>query len=762
MTLHRFLVSAFCSFVVFSATAQNQPIGSWQSFMSYNSAMGVATDGNTIYTISDKAFSTFDNLTGQSEAYSKVEGMSDIGMRCIAYDMATATAVLVYANGNIDLFKDNTFYNVPDLKIKTIAGVKDVYAVYIMDGNAYLSTSIGVVVVNIEGRSIKETYEFNVENTIIPVYGLWHKGDSLYAITSKGLYRANKNSPELQNFQIWQQIDASTGYRHITGYNGELFLANDTTVFRLTGAGAVPVFESDDEIKHLDAGKDRMYICEYDTASFSSVVKFYSIVNGIYDSIILSGNKAAQVAEALDGTVFIADEFGGLLKQYKNKDLSYVTPTGPINTNSFDIYAHNKDIWIAHGGFSEKFLPANNPTGISNLKDGKWKFYAGGIFQPFNGLTDFSTFLKDEKTGTIYAGSFKHGLFVLNPDGTHELYTSPSPFDNNISIGAGKAEIAGLGLDSKGNLWVSTMFTPNNQLYVKTPDNQWQKFGVPGAQYGGPLVVDEDDNVWYVGYSGTGLNVYNANGTPLDKSDDVSYHLAAGVGFGNLPSNTTNCVAKDRNNNIWIGTANGIGIVSNCTLPSNGSAPCDAEIPIVQYDQFAGYLFAGNNVRTIAVDGANRKWVGTDDGVWLLSPDASKIVYRFTVDNSPLPSNRIQKISIDQVTGDVYIGTENGLVSYRSTATEGGTQNDNIVSFPNPVPSGYTGTVAIKGLVANADVRITDVNGQLVYRTKALGGQAIWNGMDYKGHRPQSGVYLIFASDSNGNETYTGKLVFLK
>lgn len=762
MTLYRLFITAFCFFTVFTAHAQNQPIGSWRSFMSYNSAIGVATDGNVLYTATEKAFYTFSNLNSQLDAYSKVEGMHDIGMECVAYDMATSTTVIVYQNGNIDLLKDNTFYNIPELKIKTIAGEKEVYAVFILDGNAYLSTSIGVVVLDLDNRSIKETYEFNVDNQVIPVKGVWEKNDSLYAITRTGMYRANKYSRELPNFQIWQRVDTAIGYKYITGYNNQIFVANDTMVYQVTDTGAMLVYRSPDEIMHLDPGKDRLFISEYDTVSFSSKVWLYNTASGIYDSVKLRGSKIMQTTETLDGSLFFADEFGGLMKQYANMEVGYITPTGPLNSNSFDIYANDRDLWIAHGGFSGSYKPAKNRAGIGNYKDDKWKYYTGGIYPPFTGLTDFSLFLKDEKTNILYAGSFMDGLVVINPDGSTQHYKYPNPFDFNIQQYQDKAQIAGMGLDSKGNLWVSTMFTPNNKLYVKTPENEWTKFAVPNAKYGGPLVIDDDDQIWFISYDEGGVTVYNANGTPADKSDDATYHLSTGAGFGNLPSNAVNCLAKDRNNNIWIGTVNGIGIVSNCVFPyTQTTAPCDAEIPVVQYDQYAGYLFAGNNVRTIAVDGANRKWVGTDDGVWLLSPDASKIVYRFTVDNSPLPSNRIQKIAIDHVTGDVYIGTEQGLVSYRSTATEGGTKNETIVSFPNPVPSGYTGTVAIKGLVANADVRITDVNGQLVYRTKALGGQAVWNGLDYTGKRPQSGVYLIFASDNNGNETYTGKLVLL-
>ena len=274
-------------------------------------------------------------------------------------------------------------------------------------------------------------------------------------------------------------------------------------------------------------------------------------------------------------------------------------------------------------------------------------------------------------------------------------------------------------------------------------------------------MIDDLNQKWYASPSGGGVIVYNDNGTLDNITDDTYRQLLVGANAGNLPNSDVYSLAKDKNGAIWIGTRNGIGIV-NC--PEDViSGNCEAEQPIVQYDQFAGYLFEEQIVYAIAADGANRKWVGTSNGVWLLSPTGDKIIYRFTAENSPLPSNRIQKITVDPITGDVYIGTELGLVSFRSTATDGGETNaDKLITFPNPVPSGYKGTIAIKGLVENADVRITDISGQLVYRTTALGGQAVWNGMDYKGKRAQSGVYLIFASNRDGTETATGKMVFIE
>ena len=369
--------------------------------------------------------------------------------------------------------------------------------------------------------------------------------------------------------------------------------------------------------------------------------------------------------------------------------------------------------------------------------------------------------------GASFGGYSYGGLWEYHPaDQSYKIYKN-DVFERGISSGGW--ELAGMTLDASNNLWVTTYTSPVNELYIKEKSSgNWYKIHVNVPRNptndGGPIVVDDAGEAWYVCDYGEGVIAYNTNNTFGDVSDDSYRHLNTGIGSGNLPSNNCFSIAKDLSGDIWIGTDNGIGIVYQTTscIANN----CDAVIPIVQYDAYAGYLFSGENVRAIVVDGANRKWVGTDNGVWLLSPDASTIIYRFTVDNSPLPSNRIQSIAIDKVTGDVYFGTDQGLVSFRSTATQGGDTNHNVMIFPNPVQKGYTGTIAISGLVANADVRITDIDGQLVFKTTAFGGQAIWNGVDYKGHRPQSGVYLVYVTNTDnsgaGTQTYVGKIVFIQ
>jgi len=201
--------------------------------------------------------------------------------------------------------------------------------------------------------------------------------------------------------------------------------------------------------------------------------------------------------------------------------------------------------------------------------------------------------------------------------------------------------------------------------------------------------------------------------------------------------------------------------VIQCPQHVFGAQGCDAILPVVQQDNFAGYLFGDEQVQTIAIDGADRKWVGTKNGLWLISPEGDKIIFRFTEDNSPLLNNDVKKITINGQTGEVFIATAKGLCSFRSTATEGGVENSNVLVFPNPVPPDYGGTIAIRGLVDNAFVKITELDGRLVYQTRALGGQAIWNGKNYKGGRVSTGVYLVLVSDDSRSEKIVTKIVFI-
>jgi hypothetical protein len=185
-------------------------------------------------------------------------------------------------------------------------------------------------------------------------------------------------------------------------------------------------------------------------------------------------------------------------------------------------------------------------------------------------------------------------------------------------------------------------------------------------------------------------------------------------------------------------------------------------LPVATQGNFANYLFKSEEVRSIAVDAADRKWVATQNGVYLVSSDGEKVLEHFTESNSPLFSNDVRRITINGSTGEVFIATAKGICSFRGTATEADNFNKSVIIFPNPVPPGYSGSIGIKGLPENSFVKITELGGRLVYQTKSLGGQAIWNGKDYKGKTITTGIYIIIVTDEMKQEKAVGKIVFIR
>jgi hypothetical protein len=759
---HLFSLLSFSLLSATSVSAQDRPIGYWRSHLPYNEAICVASDGVTAFVATPESFYTNNLATKEITAYSKVDGMSDVGMSYIAYDTISETVVLAYSNSNIDLFKDGSFFNLPDLKLKPVTGSKTINHIYTNSGLAYLSTDAGIMVINLEKKEVKETYSFSKDNQLIPIRGVTIAGNSIYAATPEGVYKANKNSINLQDFSTWTAIGAAHDYRSIASSSDKVFVTGVDSLYAIENDVPVAIYSSDTNTSHLDAGNNGVWLCE-GYANYTGKAKKFDLNNQYVDSIKVGGHPS-QLVDLGNKTILIADNIGGLTIRQENAGQGYTLekPKGPSSSTTFDVYAYNKEVWVAHGAYTEKWIFSNRPYGFSGFNNEDWKQYKLYDYHPFGDtMFDFIRIIKGPDNN-VYAASYQGGIFVLKPDGSTELYKQNTILDDSYTA-PGKYLATGLAFDSKGNLWV-TMFGGDHELAVRTKEGNWYEFAAesprPISHSAADVIIDDYDQKWYIAPLGGGIMVYDDGGTLENPVDDKYKNLRSGKGIGGLPDDEVYSIAKDKGGSIWVGTANGIGIISCPNQAIQGT--CEAELRVVQYDDFAGYLFANEQVRAIAVDGANRKWIGTNNGVWLLSPDGDKIILRFNAENSPLFSDHIQKITVDPVTGDVYIATDKGLMSYRGTATDGGTVNKDVLCFPNPVPSGYKGTIAIKGLVENADVRITDISGQLVYRTIANGGQATWNGLDYTGKRPQSGVYLVFITNKDGSQTATGKIVFME
>ncbi len=792
----RFKLSVIVIILIFVSNvnlwAQQRPIGYWRSLLPYNSVVDMASDGRKIFVVNNQAFFVLDE-NGNYHTYSKVEGMSDIGMSCGAYDTTTATMVLAYSNSNIDLFdyKTETFTNVPDLKIKAISGSKNINSVFCLNGTAYICTDLGLLVLDLVNKVFKETVNFTVGNQNAACFRIAAFNNDLYVITSAGLYRVSKDNPVLQNIAEWQLVDQYHAFQNIKAGNGNLYLATADSLFIFKydkpsfiytsnyiqqgidpggqgGGSAAKYKDMKRLIETMDATASGIWVALYDTTNYTGwefkLDEHYKIIDSIYQNGLLP----IKNIWLSDGSFWIGDKLGGLLKRISGYTMNYYIPPGPGQQDNFDIWANNGEVYVAHGGYTDLGNPNNNIYGFSHFLNDNWTDYVMYHYNGFgDSLEDFTAILKDPTDGSVYGGTFVNGLFGLRPDNSCFNLKQGSVVGVSIN-NPGWYQIMGLCADQNNNIFASVSGGAHELIAKPAGSNQWiQLMSMPYVgnfnihNDAGMLIADNNNHIWFTSPGGGGVFVYDYGNSLTDLSDDKYVQLNSSN--ANLPNDATISLAKDQNGDIWVGTyaVDNKGSLSIFSNNSDINAIGPVTTPIEQYDSFANYLFQGENIRSIAIDGANRKWVGSDNGVWLLSSDETKQVYRFTKDNSPLPSNGIQKITIDPVTGDVYVGTDNGLVSFRSTATQGSETNSNVLCFPNPVASNYSGTIAIKGLVSNADVRITDITGQLVYKTTALGGQAVWNGKDYTGHRPQSGVYLVFISNKDGSETYVSKLVFM-
>ena len=744
------------------ARAQGQPLGSWRSHYPHYIVTSVATDGTTVYAAADQGFFSHNTQTGETITHSKVDGMSDAGCDKMGYDATTGTALVSYTNGNLDLYRGGSFFNIPFIKLRTAAGNKQITDIYADGGTAWVSSGIGALVLDLQKQEIKETYNFTLDGEDLPIKAIRPFGAFLFAATARGLYRAPKTGKNLQDFaNSWTRLDSSN-VQGLTATPTQLWAYGPAGALRLNAANTLDTVLLANNAVHIDVVQKGVALSRLFTAPDGAIFGRVQVLDegaNLIDSVNI-GYPGGAVTVG-DGTYWIADRFGGLAYRKTEFSPPRLVPSGPASSTTYDMDVRNRELYLVHGGFNDNYVPIGIPGSISYLPAGSFDWKTS---QPFGNARDLVASLRNEDGSTWY-GSMQDGLFLLKADGSTEKYAEDA-LEPWFDI-PGQYGVQSMVRDLAGNLIIGQYKATTNEIAVRTPAGQWYHYTADGAGFAGGLprsvdglLIDDFGQKWWFQPQGGGVFVYDDNNTPENIADDKSINVGAGVAPKGLPSAKVLCLVKDREGSIWAGTDKGIGIF-NCP-GSVISRQCEAEQRIVQYDNFAGYLFEAEQVKVIAVDGANRKWIGTNNGVWLISPDAQQILLRFTIENSPLPSNSIRSIVIDEVTGDVYIGTSNGLVSYRGDATTGSNEEVDLVSFPNPVASGYNGPIAITGLPENADVRITDISGQLVFKTQSAGGQATWNGRDYTGKRAASGVYLIFATNRDGSQTRQGKLVFIE
>ena len=748
----------FCLTITDIAYAQKVPvaIGQWREHLNFQKTIQVLK-GDQIYAATDASVFSID-ANQEISRYTKVNGLNDIGVNKIGWDNQNNQLIIAYKNSNLDFLKGSLVKNLSDIQKSTISGNKTINDIYSSMGTAYLSTGLGVVLVNLTKYEIRDTWIIGNAGKQVGVNSFTEDMQFFYAATDEGLKRILKIGLDPANFQNWSAINGpKTGSISFVGIiNNQIFITQDDSLYVQENNQWKLIFqESGFKIINTTISENKLTICFRSATGNSKVIILNP--NGTIDKSVSAAGIISFPSSAIlnNSTLWVADRFGGL-SAFANSVERFI-PNGPQGNSSGEFAYHKMSIYQGAGAINNAWNYQFNKEGILEFKEGIWRNQGAFNTPQLDTVLDIISLTIDPINETLWAGSYGGGLVKK----TGEQFQIYKQHNSSLQAAIGDPSsyrVSGLALDNKQHLWISNYGAPQ-ALKLKTANDKWFGFTIPFnliENAVGQIVIDDYDQLWIQSPKGNGLIAYKYGNNIEAIGDDQWKLFRQGSGNGNLPSNNVLSILKDRDNSIWVGTDDGIGII-NCT--DNPFSNCEAILPIIQQDQFAGFLFKGEQVQCMAVDGANQKWIGTQNGVWLLSADSKKIIHHFTEANSPLLSNDVKKIIIDPITGEVYFATFNGICSYRSTATEGEESKSNVLVFPNPVPPQYNGQIAIRGLSENSLVKITELNGRLVFQTRSLGGQAVWNGRDYLGNKIASGVYLVLAKDGKGKENIVTKII---
>ncbi len=757
--------------------AQQVPIGHWRDELPYTLVNSVTDAGSRIYASTPYAVFYFDKEDNSVVRITKINGLSDIGINTIRYNKEYQTLVIAYSNANIDLIKNNTVINISDIKRKPILGNKTINDIFFIGKDAYLSCGFGIVVLDINKEEIRDTYYIGKDGSQVNVLALTKdQHDSLFAASEKGIYKAYANDPNLANFASWHKdarIDTSANYSTITHFAGKIYVNKKkgstlTDTIYTFSDGMWNIWDRADFTTVMNLQSDDNYLL----VSYNYFVKVFNpdmeVAAVIYNYFPGAPYPQDAIADR-DGLFWVGDTYSGLLGyDPKAVTVNHLNLSGPSSALAFNMTSLGNELYIAPGGRDGSFIPIYIQPQVYHFNNTDWRNLSGYNNPVMSQTHDVVTIAIDPNDPKhVFAGTYGTGLLEIYNDSVIRRFTyGNSTLRNHSASDTSDIRVGGITFDASGNLWAVT--SHNNSCLSMKKGDSWTGFTIPIVNENdlGQILVNKLGQKWiqmrYGNMNPNSIMVFTDNGTPENPTDDQAKLLNSAVGSGHIPGNNVIAMAEDKNGEIWIGTEQGVAVFYS---PENVFQPgqnFDAQRILVTQGSYVQYLLENESVTSIAVDGANQKWIGTDrGGVFLFSEDGTKQIYHFTAEDSPLLSDRLTCIAINK-DGEVFFGTDKGVISFRALATPGGDTNEDVYAFPNPVKSDYDGYIAVKGLVNNAQIRITDINGGLVFSTRAEGGQAVWDGKNFDGKKAQTGVYLVYAADDTGSEKIVTKILIIK
>ena len=782
----RFLLISLICLLGTNIQAQSE-LGQWSEHLPFSNAVKLVKAGPLVFCGTQSGLFEYDSESYLITEWSKVNGLSGVNISTMAYSDDHKTLIIGYSDSNIDLLVNrNEVINIPDIKSKQMTGSKRINSITVHEDQAFLSCGFGIVVINLVKGEISTTYYIGDDGDQLEVFETEiFNHDSIFAATASGIKKAFLYDPKLENYRFWEKVvglpHATDTYHHLAYTDGLLFAAHQSptntgdSIFIYDGHHWEPFPWYYKDIRDLKFAQGKLLtVSEFQ-------VNLMDLEENRLWHLTSYGFDYLRIQDALlddDGTLWMADQLYGLLKTTDRVEFDQIRPDGPWDRKAFDVAISDGDLWIAAGGYDGAWNNLWNFSGLSFNHNGSWKAFTPLTHESLDKVRDIVRIVPNPANSSqVYAATWGYGLLEFQDGELFEIHNDENTDGAITSIYPGKAyvRIGGMAFDSQNNLWVTNSGVPN-PISVRKTDGSWKSFpyGVfLGDAFAGEMVITKSDGAydevkWVQLPKGNGLFAFYTGDDIDDTSDDRHKEVTVRALW---PPNTVKVrnniysMAVDRNNELWLGTSGGAIVyhAPNQVFDTNSASFVAGQPGVDEGDEYYHALLETETVTAIAVDGANRKWFGTrNSGVFLTDDEGEHIIKSFNILNSPLLSNNILSIAIDQKNGEIYFGTEAGVVSYRSDAIEDLGNETQIYAFPNPVRPDYNGPITIRGIAEYSIVKITDINGNLVYQTESLGGQAVWNGKDLEGNEVHSGVYMVFSSTAQTERKSVAKILFVR
>jgi hypothetical protein len=741
---------------------------SWQGYFSYTQIKAVSESPKTIYAASENALFSKNSNTGIIKTSNTIDGLSGETITALYYSATSNKTIVGYQNGLLIVINeaDGSMLKVVDIVNKNLpTNIKRINNFMEYGGILYVATDFGIVQFNLATSKFGDTYFIGDNGAEIKVSQTTVYQGFVYASTSSGIRRGDVKNPNLIDYKQWQLI--STGnWSGITAFGTDLYSVN--------AAGYIHKYDSGSNMFNgflplPEATTDFRTTANYFIITTANTVYVYNkqmvLQRQINKSQIPGINSTFSCATIINDAIYIGTTENGLISTSLStaSDYENITPIGPSRNTIFSMQVTPTQLWAVYGDYDIYYNPYPlDDYGISKFTTSGWSNIPYDKVLGAKSMSRIAVNPSNEKE--VYASSFFSGLLKIENDVPTVLYNQTNsdleslaispPDPNYIDI-----RINGTAFDKSGNFWVTNSRVVNG-LKVLSTAGQWKSYAMdkilssPTQNDFGAMVIDKNGTKW-MSTSKNGVVGFNESSNTFKK-------ITFGPDQGNLPIQDVRAVAVDDKNELWIGTAKGLRVLSNV-----GSFQTDTQLTthsiIIMEDNLAQELLYEQFITDIEVDGANNKWIGTADaGVFMVSPNGQETKYHFTADNSPLPSNVINDISINSSTGEVFMATSKGLISFKGIATSASENLNNVYVYPNPVRPEYEGTVKINGLLDKANVKITDVAGNLVYEATTEGGTLEWDTTAFGKYKVASGVYMIFVSAQDGVETKVKKVMIIR